>query len=320
VLAVYSANTPQVARVRGRFFDPVSGTWQPETGIDPNNTAAFGGSVLPVALLDGIGNALAVFDLTELGSGALGSNYFARNVGSWGQLAPGETVLGTAVPGSIGGRVAENLQLAASTDGNFLLAWDHIKQDDPLESAEIRIAHFTSRTRTWSEARTLVQGGGQNTQFPMIQLQRVGSDASGNALVLWTQIDGERSAALKAVRLDHAAAACTVVLTIDRAVGGAAARADLAVEPQGNAIAIWQQFEGSRPDDGSRSNIAINRFDGATGTWASAVLAETQPGDAISPRASANGGQALLGWIQSDGGVNRVKALLQPLANTLSLN
>jgi hypothetical protein len=45
------------------------------------------------------------------------------------------------------------------------------------------------------------------------------------------------------------------------------------------------------------------------------VLAETQPGNATSPRASAAGGQALLGWIQEEGGVNRVKALLQPLTN-----
>ena len=28
------------------------------------------------------------------------------------------------------------------------------------------------------------------------------------------------------------------------------------------------------------------------------------------------GGQALLGWIQAEGGANRVKALLQPLTNT----
>ena len=63
---------------------------------------------------------------------------------------------------------------------------------------------------------------------------------------------------------------------IDSVVGGGAARADLGIDPRGHAIAIWQQFEGGRPDDGSRSNIAINRFDGAAGAWASAVLAETR--------------------------------------------
>jgi hypothetical protein len=207
-----------------------------------------------------------------------------------------------------------SLQLAASTDGNFLLAWQKTPLSDEGGLAEsrsdIRIAHFTSRTRTWSEAQTLVPSSGQN-----IQLQRMGSDAGGNALVLWTEGNGTRTA-LKALRLDHAGAACSAVQLIDGAVGGGASRADLGVDPLGNAMAIWQQFEGGRPDDGSRSNIAINRFDGAAGTWASAVLAEAEPGNAISPRASANGGQALLGWIQDEGGVNRVKALLQPLTDT----
>ena len=148
-----------------------------------------------------------------------------------------------------------------------------------------------------------------------VRFQRLGSDANGNALLLWTESDGMRTA-LKAVRVTSVA--CGAVQVIDSAVGGGAGRADLGVDPQGNAVAIWQQFEGGRPDDGSRSNIAINRFDRATGAWAKAVLVETQTGNAISPSTSANGGQALLGWIQSEGGANRVKALLQPLANTPS--
>jgi hypothetical protein len=43
-----------------------------------------------------------------------------------------------------------------------------------------------------------------------------------------------------------------------------------------------------------------------------------QPGDVLPPLASANAGQALLGWIQVEGGVRRVKALLQPLTDTPS--
>ena len=39
------------------------------------------------------------------------------------------------------------------------------------------------------------------------------------------------------------APACSAVQVIDGAVGGGALQADLAVDPQGNAIAIWQQFE-----------------------------------------------------------------------------
>jgi hypothetical protein len=304
-----------LSRVHGRFFDPVSDTWQPEAAIDQNDTIHNSSS--PVAFLDGSGNALAVFF-----SGAspdLASNYYSRNVGNWGQLASGETLPDTSIPGS-GSRVrADSLQLAVLTDGNFLVAWDSfggVSSVDTAFSNDLRIARFTSRTGTWSPAQTLVPVEQEPPNF--IQVQHMGSDAAGNAMVLFTQLEnGGSFAALYAVRVDHTGAACSGVEKIDRAVGGVAVEADLAVDPQGHAMAIWRHFEGrNRPAEGSRSNIAINRFDAATGTWAGAVLAETEPGNAISPRASANGGQALLGWIQDEGGVNHVKALLQPLINT----
>jgi hypothetical protein len=327
VLAVYAvqqgtsaANLPLV--VRGRFLDPVSGTWLPEAAIaqDPAGIVQYNE---PVALLDGSGNALvASFDIGSViytTTTAVASNYYSRSSGSWG--------LGMAVPGSlvsrpvsIQGGLDGRMELAASTDGNFLLAWSSVDfSGATIEGsfpADIHIAQFTSRTRKWSAPQMVVSGNEQQR----VRLQRMRSDASGNAHLLWTENDGMRTT-LKALRLDRAGAACEAVQVIDSAVGRNAWRADLAVDPLGDAVAIWQQFEGRLPDEGgpedrSRSNIAINRFDRATARWDSAVLAETQPGDAISPRASANSGQALLGWIQAEGGANRVKALLQPLTNT----
>jgi len=292
----------------------VSGTWQPEAAIEQNTTGT-GFSFGPAASLDGSGNALAAWSNGRTGAGIVASNY-SRSTGGWVfQLPPNESGLLGGVPGSfvLGG--TNNVQLAASAGGDFLLAWRSTlfgsdAAGNPVSSSDIRVARFTSSTREWSEAKTLVLGNAQND----VRLQRVGSDAGGNALVLWTENDGMRTV-LKAIRLDPAGASCSVALVIDSAVGGGASQADLGVDPHGHAIAIWQQFEGGRPDDGSRSNIAINRFDGATGAWASAVFAEAQPGNAISPRTSASGGQALLGWIQSEDGANHVKALLQPLAN-----
>jgi hypothetical protein len=307
---------PPIPNIRGRFFDPVSGIWRPEDQIEQNTTGT-GFSVGPAALLDGSGNALVAYNNARTGpAGVVASNYYSRSTGAWGQLPPdGDSAILGEVPGSFLFGFNDNIQLVTSTGGDFLMAWQAFVFTPSFnpDHADIRIARFTSRTRTWSAAQTLVPGPKQN-----IQLQRMGSDAGGKALLLWADSDGTRTA-LEAIRVDHVGAACSAVQVIDSAVGGGAARADLGVDPLGHAIAIWQQFEGGRPDDGSRSNIAINRFDGATGTWASAVFAETQPGNAISPSASTPvGGQALLGWIQAEGGANRVKALLQPLTSTPS--
>jgi hypothetical protein len=294
--------------IHGRFFDPVSGTWQPEAAIAQISGGSFSDDSRPVALLDGSGNALAAWQDSRVRE----SNYFSRSTGDWVlQLPANEGV----VPGSFSIGSAGGHQLAASTGGDVLLAFSAVANSEanpPEPVFEIRIARFTSSTRTWSAAQPLVRG----TTGNVVRFQSIGSDAGGNALVLWTESGGTRSK-LKAMRLDLAGASCSAAQTIDSAVGGGAEFAKLAVDPKGHAIAAWAQFEGGRPFVG-RENIAMNRFDGATGTWTSAVFAEMEPGDARGgPDASANGGQALLGWIQAEGGANRrVKALLQPLTNT----
>lgn len=335
-LAVYvvrATGSSPMSRVRGRFLDPASGTWQPEAAIEQNNRDS-GFSFDPTALLDGSGNAFVAFSISDFFSN-VASNYYARSTGSWGQLppqSPSNAILGTV---GFNWLSVQNLQLAASTDGDFLLVWE---SPAASEAGEIFIAHFRSRTQTWHPApvaSTLVRRAPPQPQRPDglrypggVRLQRIGSDAAGNTLVLWTEgfTEGSGSAdtafdrtrrALMAVGVDHAGATCSPVQLIDAAVGGSAEETDLGVDPQGNAIAIWRQLETTFSTDGP-VNIVINRFDHATGAWTRAVVAEAGPGDAISPRASANGGQALLGWIRAEGGANRVKALLQPLADTRS--
>jgi hypothetical protein len=291
------------------FFDPATGAWRPEREQIPIGIISSGDINTPQGLLDGSGNAVIVFHYANIAFDSLATNYYSRSTGSWDPFPPGfEDGVFRPVPNSFVFGWIENVQLANTPGGNFLMAWQPMEDVSVAVNASIRVARHISSTRTWTPAQTLVPTNAQND----VRFQRIGTDASGNALLLWTQTDGNRTA-LKAFRLAHDDFSCGPVHIVDLALGGGAARADLGVDPQGNAIAIWQQFEGGRPDDGSRSNIAIARFDRAAGAWAPAVLAETEPGNAISPRASANGGKALLGWIQSEGGVNRVKALLQSL-------
>ncbi len=196
VLAVYVARS---VVVRGRFFDPVSGTWQPEAAIEQNTTGT-GFSSGPVALLDGSGNALVAFDNSRTGAVAIvASNYFSRSTGGWGQLPPNDPDILGGVPGSFAPSAStDNIQLVDLRRRQLPagMAGRSRRSTDP-DSAEIRIARFTSRTRTWSAAQTLVPGNAQND----VRFQRIGSDAGGNALLLWTESDGMRTA-LKAIRMD----------------------------------------------------------------------------------------------------------------------
>jgi hypothetical protein len=72
----------------------------------------------------------------------------------------------------------------------------------------------------------------------------------------------------------------------------------IAVDSVGNAIAVWNQ------SDGTRNNIWANRFNGTS--WGTAELLETDNADgAFSPQiAFDSSGNAIAVWNQSDG--NRV--------------
>ena len=71
----------------------------------------------------------------------------------------------------------------------------------------------------------------------------------------------------------------------------------IAFDAGGNALAVWQQF------DGTRFNIWVNRFTAATSSWGIAALIETDNlGDAASPQIAFDAsGNALAVWERTDG-------------------
>jgi len=77
---------------------------------------------------------------------------------------------------------------------------------------------------------------------------------------------------------------------------GDASNSQVAVDPRGNAVAVWQQ------SDGGRTNILANRFASAEG-WGIAELIETaDAGDASDPRVTVDSnGRSIAVWLQSDG-------------------
>lgn len=316
VLVVYMAapapsSPPDLnSRIKGRFLDPASGAWQAETLIEQNHLADTSSTFTPQAALDGSGNALVAFGTgiqpSRFVDQTLASNYYSRTAGTWGGLPAEDPGLFGVVPGT-GRGVVLYLQVVATTDGNFLAAWQ-----ENLESGgrEVAVARFASRTRKWTAKQTLIPAD------LGVWLQRIGSDASGNVHLMWTHWNGTRQV-LKATRLGPDDDSCGAVQTIDQAVGGWAAHgAGLAVDARGDAIAIWDRVDPDGLPDSPR-NIAINHFDRAAGAWGRAVLVEGQTTSRAVhlPSASVSGGQALLGWLQPEGDVNRVKVLLQPLAS-----
>ena len=123
---------------------------------------------------------------------------------------------------------------------------------------------------------------------------RVAVDPSGNAIAIWSQSDGTRTNIWANRYIPGSGWLMPTLLETDNA--GGAAFPWVATDPAGNAVAVWQQ------SDGTRENIWANRFVAGSG-WGMASLIETDnAGLAAQPRVALDAsGNAIAVWSQVSG-------------------
>jgi hypothetical protein len=149
-------------------------------------------------------------------------------------------------------------------------------------------------TRTWGTAQLIETDNAGPATSP-----RIAMDSSGNAIAVWQQSDGTRNN-IWANR--YAGGSWGTAQLIETANAGDASYPQIAMDSSGNAIAVWQQF------DGTRNNIWTNRYAG--GSWGTAQLIETDnAGPAGAPQiAMDSSGNAIAVWQQWDGTRNNIWA------------
>jgi hypothetical protein len=147
---------------------------------------------------------------------------------------------------------------------------------------------FTTRDGAWQTPQ-LIEANDGDAVTPQIAF-----DPAGNALAVWSQFDGTRFS-IWANRYTAGAGWGSAEL-IETDDAGDAAYPEIAVDHNGNALAVWQQ------SDGARNNIWANRYTAGSG-WGSAALIETDnAGPALHPQVAFDpDGNALAVWYQSDG-------------------
>ena len=135
------------------------------------------------------------------------------------------------------------------------------------------------------------------------RLPQMAIDANGNVLVVWNQSDGTPNN-IWANRYTAATNSWGTATLIETDDAGDALNAQIAIDANGNALAVWQQ------SDGTRNNIWANRYTAATNSWGTATLIETDDvGDALNAQIAIDAnGNALAVWQQSDGTRNNIWA------------
>ena len=160
------------------------------------------------------------------------------------------------------------------------------------QSAGTRFDIWSNRYMTstgWGAAELIEDDDTGDARSPEVAM-----DANGNAVAVWQQADGERFN-IWSNRYTPSGGWGEAEQIEDNT--GNATRPEVAMDPSGNAIAVWQQY------DGERDNIWSNRYTATTGGWSTAELIETEDGgEASEPQVAMDrSGNAVAVWSQFDG-------------------
>jgi hypothetical protein len=145
---------------------------------------------------------------------------------------------------------------------------------------------------------TNISDAGQDAYQP-----QVAEDSSGNVLMVWTRSDGSNLRIQARLRAPDGTLGSTATISTS---GRDAYDPQVAFAPDGNAIAVWTQFDGSH----TRTHAAFRPAGGSFGgdQTISPIGADANgPGIAIDST-----GKAIAIWYWFDGTTDRIQAALRP--------
>ncbi|MBI5138018.1 MAG: Ig-like domain-containing protein [Nitrospirae bacterium] len=257
-----------------------AGGWN---GRELLETSAAGNAQHPQVAVAPNGDAVVVWHQSDGTRDNIWANHLDFAVGSWS----GEQLVESSNAGT-----ALNPALAVNAAGDAVAAWH---QSDGSRY-NLTANRYDAGTGTWGAAQTI-----ETDNTGSAKEAQVGFDGNGNAFVVWHQSDGSVNH-IQANRYDGVAAAWGTATALEADPRGAGFPR-VAVDANGNALAVWAQ------SDGTVDNVAAARYDGRAGTWGAAGTLEAGSGAIDSARVAMDAqGRALAVWAQWGGSRNEIKA------------
>ncbi len=253
--------------------------WGTAAAIETGND---GDAADPQIAMDANGNGLAVWRQSDGTRNNIWANRYTHGTG-WGTAA----LIETDNAGD-----ADSPQVVFDAIGDALVVW---RQSDGTHTS-IWSKRYTAGTG-WGAALLLEADNANDAHSPQIA-----STANGTAVVVWVQTNGSSYNTIRANRYTPGTGWGTAV-AIDTDSAGYASDPQIAMDANGNAVAVWSK------SDGTRFNIVANRYSVGTG-WGTAALIETNNvGSAYGPQVALDtNGNALAVWVQFDGENNKIVA------------
>ena len=226
--------------------------------------------------IDNSGNAIAVWSKSDGSRRNIWANRYEAGAGSWGAAE--------LIENDNSGD-ARDPQVGFDRHGNAIAVWT--QSDGSLSN--IWANRYDAGAGSWGAAELIENDNSGDARSP-----QVGLDRDGNAIAAWIQPDGSRynSWANRYDAIIGSWGAAELIQTDNIEV---AENLRIGVDREGNALAVWNQW------DGRLGHIWANRYDAATGSWGVAELIQIDnTRDAIDPQISVNStGNAMAIWIET---------------------
>jgi hypothetical protein len=209
--------------VQGAVRPAGGGVWRAPVDL----SAAGGDAGEPQVAVDPQGNAVAVWDRFN------GANYIVQ-----GAVRPaGSGVWQAPVNLSAAGRTAGEPQVAVDPQGNAVAVWDRSDGANTIVQGAVRPAG----SGVW-QAPVDLSAAGRTAGEPQVAV-----DPQGNAVAVWDRSDGTNTIVQGAVRPAGSGVwQAPVDLSAAGGPGESASNPQVAVDPQGNAVAVWDRSNGAK--------------------------------------------------------------------------
>jgi hypothetical protein len=226
-------------------------------------------------------------DLTVVFDGSDGANDRTKTVfrAAGGSFGAEQTI-------SAAGEDALESQVAVDQQGNAIAVWQ--RYDGSFDRVQ---AAFRPAGGTFEAPKTL------SDPLQSASLPQIAFDSSGNAIAIWTRSDGADGRTQFSFR--PAGGSFGSAQTISGA-GLDANEPQIAFDPAGNALAVWDSFDGGE----QRIQASLRPAGGSFGTPQpiSAAGGDAQePQPAFDPK-----GNAIVAWSFNDGAISRAQAAFRP--------
>ena len=208
---------------------------------------------------------------------------------------------GSAFNLSAAGQDASDPSVAFDAHGNAVAAW--LRSDGTNDRVQ---AAFRPAGGSFGPAVDL-SGAGQDADSP-----RVAVSEQGDAMVVWERFDGANQRIQTAIRPAGGSFGGAVDLS---EAGQDAHLPQLALDPAGDAVAVWKRSDGIH----DRIQATVRPAGGSFGLPASAQTLSRSTEDGDDPQVSVDAaGDAIVVWSGNDGTDNRIEEAMRPAGGSFA--